>query len=227
MTIRLHVLSYEYVYQKHAYNCQPQGRGGGVGDIILIQGLVKKTLPLPNSDSLSLEDKAALEAHCLKLEKSGVKLRIENDQLKEVAEVARQQGTAMEMWQKSHDLEVGALRQQLLDLEMQSDSDARSAVLHRQMIALQIGGASTTRKLEGANARILSLEASLLKSEQERDGCVEAVSRVRAECHSKVKHLRTVVQVLVFFTCHISCSFLSDRLILLTMYTFNTLPLTP
>lgn len=150
---------------------------------------------VPHSDSLSLEDKAALEAHCLMLEKSEMRLRIENDQLKEVAEVARQQGAAMEMWQKSHDLEVGALRQQLLDFEMQSDENTRSAVLHRQMIALQISEASTAKKLECANSRVLALEASLLKCEQQRDGCVEAVSKVRAECHSKVKHLRAVVQV--------------------------------
>ena len=153
----------------------------------------------PHSDSLSMDDKAALEARCLALEKSEMKLRIENNQLKEVAEVARQQGVAVEMWRKSHDLEVGALRRQLLDHETQGDDSARLAALHRQVLTLQVGEASAAKKLECANSRILVLEASLLKSEQQRDECVESVSKVRARCHSKVKQLRVVVQVSVCF----------------------------
>ena len=144
-----------------------------------------------------MDAKATLEVHCQALEKSEMKLRNENSQLKEVAEVARQQGVAVEMWRKSHDLEVGALRQQLLDYETQSDDSTRLAALHRQVLVLQVGEASASKKLECANSRILALEASLLKSEQQRDGCVESVSKVKAKCHSKVKQLRVVVQVII------------------------------
>ena len=41
----------------------------------------------------------------------------------------------------------------------------------------------------------MRLEASLLRSEQEKDGLTEALFHARADAHKKTGHLRTTVQV--------------------------------
>ena len=106
------------------------------------------------SSCLPKTEKDSLEESIHKLEKSEAELKIENSHLKEVAEIARQQAIAMEMVQKSHDLEVSSLRHQLLDL--QGGSDERTAVgrLHHQILALQVSEASALKRLEEAQAKV-------------------------------------------------------------------------
>ena len=85
---------------------------------------------------------------------SETKLKLENAQLKEVAEVARQQSVAMEMWQKSRDLEMSSLRHQLLDLQMQSDEKTVAGKLHHQIVTLEISEATALKKVEEANSKV-------------------------------------------------------------------------
>ena len=99
-------------------------------------------------------DKESLEAQVQALQTSEAKLKLENAQLKEVAEVARQQSVAMEMWQKSRDLEMSSLRHQLLDLQMQSDDKTATGKLHHQIMTLQVGEATALKKLEEANGKV-------------------------------------------------------------------------
>ena len=106
------------------------------------------------STGLSLNDKSSLEQKIAALEKSEAQLNIENSHLKEVSEVARQQAIAMELVQKSHDLEVASLRQQLLDLQGGSDEKASMGRLHHQLLALQISEASALKRQEEAQAKV-------------------------------------------------------------------------
>jgi len=103
---------------------------------------------------LTQADKESLEAQVQALQTSEAKLKLENAQLKEVAEVARQQSVAMEMWQKSRDLEMSSLRHQLLDLQMQSDDKTATGKLHHQIMTLQVGEATALKKLEEANGKV-------------------------------------------------------------------------
>ena len=107
------------------------------------------------ADCLTREEKESLEVHIQSLRQSEAKLKQENSQLKEVAEVARQQNVAMEMWQKSHDSELSSLRHQLLDLQMQSDEKTVIGKLHHQLVMLQVSEASAARNLEEANRKVL------------------------------------------------------------------------
>ena len=91
---------------------------------------------------LPQSEKASLEQSIAQLQKSEAQLRIENSHLKEVSEVARQQAIAVEMVQKSHDLEVASLRQQLLDLQGASEERVAVGRLHHQLLALQISEAT-------------------------------------------------------------------------------------
>lgn len=106
------------------------------------------------SGCLTQADKESLEAQVQALQTSEAKLKLENAQLKEVAEVARQQSVAMEMWQKSRDLEMSSLRHQLLDLQMQSDDKTATGKLHHQIMTLQVSEATALKKLEEANGKV-------------------------------------------------------------------------
>ena len=104
--------------------------------------------------SLPQAEKSLLEQTNAQLKKSEAQLRIDNSHLKEVADIARQQAVAMEMVQKSHDLEVTSLRQQLLDLQGASDERTTVGRLHHQLLSLQVSEASALKKLEEAEAKV-------------------------------------------------------------------------
>lgn len=103
---------------------------------------------LPQSEKMSLEETIA------QLKKSEAKLVIDNNHLKEVAEIARQQAIAMEMVQKSNDLEVGSLRHQLLDLQSGSEERTATGRLHHQLLALQVSEAMALKRQEEAEAKV-------------------------------------------------------------------------
>lgn len=106
------------------------------------------------TSGLPQSERASLELTIAQLKKSEAGLKIDNSHLKEVAEVARQQAIAMEIVQKSHDLEVGSLRGQLLDLQGASEEKATVGRLHHQLLALQVSEATALTKLEEAEAKV-------------------------------------------------------------------------
>lgn len=104
--------------------------------------------------SLPQDQRAELEHRIGELSKSESQLMISNSQLKEVAEVARQQAVAVELMQKSHDLEVASLRHQLLDLQGSSEERTAMGRLHHQLLALQVSEATAIKKLEMVEAKV-------------------------------------------------------------------------
>ena len=112
---------------------------------------------------ITQSDKESLERQLQSLRKSEAQLSLENAQLKEVADVARQQSVAMETWQKSHDLELSSLRHQLLDFQVQSDEKTIIGKLHHQIVTLQVSEAMAARKLEEANGKVHSYIAKQLE----------------------------------------------------------------
>lgn len=106
------------------------------------------------SSCLPKTERDTLEQSILQLRKSEAELKIENNHLKEVAEIARQQAIAMEMVQKSHDIKVSSLRHQLLDLQGGSEERAAVGRLHHQMLALQVSEAAALKRLEEAQAKV-------------------------------------------------------------------------
>ena len=103
---------------------------------------------LPQDQHVELEKKIA------ELSQSEAQLTITNSQLKEVAEVARQQALAVEIMQKTRDLEVCSLRQQLLEEQGSSDEKAAMGRLHHQLLMLQTAEAMSLKKLEMAEAKV-------------------------------------------------------------------------
>ena len=55
--------------------------------------------------------------------------------------------------------------------------------------------ANATQRAEDKGAKVMRLEASLLRSEQELERVREALLQTRTQAHKRTKHLRTTVQV--------------------------------
>ena len=106
------------------------------------------------ASALPQEHRAELEHRISDLSKSEAQLTIGNSQLKEVAEVARQQAAAVETMQKSRDLEVISLRHQLLDLQGGSDEKTALGRLHHQLLSCQVSEATAVKKLEVSEAKV-------------------------------------------------------------------------
>ena len=146
--------------------------------------------------TLTEEEKTLLQSDVSKLKESENQLKLENSQLKEVSEIARQQSVAMEMRQKSHDIELVSLRHQLLDLQIQNDNKTALGKVHHQLVALEISEAKALKNLEESSHKISLLEASLLRCEIERDTLCDRVCSVRAVGVHRTRQLRTTVQAL-------------------------------
>lgn len=68
-------------------------------------------------------------------------------------------------------------------------------ILCSHLIVPQVSESNAVRGLEEKSAKVLRLEASLLRSEQERDSLSEALFQARAEAGKRTRHLRATVQV--------------------------------
>ncbi|XP_033101363.1 centrosomal protein of 290 kDa-like isoform X2 [Anneissia japonica] len=130
------------------------------------------------------------------LEKSQLKLKIDNSKLKEMAEVASFQSKALEAQQISREKEVMSLRQQLLDIQTQSDEKAIIGKLHHHIVALQVSEGTAVRKLEAAISKIRKLEAHLLTREQQLDEMEQSLYHTKVDARNKSKHLKRTIQEL-------------------------------
>ena len=106
------------------------------------------------ASALPGEKQEELENRISELAKSEAHLTISNNQLKEVAEVARQQAIAMETMQKSRDLELVSLRHQLLDLQSTNDEKTALGRVHHQLLSSQVSEAAALKNLEVADTKV-------------------------------------------------------------------------
>ncbi|OON15652.1 hypothetical protein X801_08540 [Opisthorchis viverrini] len=72
------------------------------------------------------------------VERENLKLRHENEQLKEVAVISLAQIQNAEQQQATKDLELESLRKQLVELEAKDDGTAKMVRLHRMITQLQV-----------------------------------------------------------------------------------------
>ncbi|XP_071943126.1 centrosomal protein of 290 kDa-like [Antedon mediterranea] len=130
------------------------------------------------------------------LEKLHLKLQTDNSKLKEMAEVASFQSKALEAQQISREKEVMSLRQQLLDIQTQSDEKAIIGKLHHHIVALQVSEGTAVRKLESSVSKIRKMEAHLLRLEQQLDEKEQSLYHTKVDARNKSKHLKRTIQEL-------------------------------
>ncbi|XP_032401793.1 LOW QUALITY PROTEIN: centrosomal protein of 290 kDa [Xiphophorus hellerii] len=147
-------------------------------------------------DTSSKAASDADKARITELEKAEAELRLEVSKLQEVSDVALSQVSALQARHKSKDIEVEALRRQILDYQSQSDEKALIAKLHQHMVALQLSESAALGKLEAAASHIQRLEANMLRAEQRLDASERALFLARQEGRHRATHLRQTVQAL-------------------------------
>ena len=64
-------------------------------------------------------------------------LKIENEKLKEVSDIARNQIELFETRKQSENTELESLRRQVLEMQSTSDERALTGRLHRQIVSMQ------------------------------------------------------------------------------------------
>jgi len=134
--------------------------------------------------------------HITELEQTEAVLINEVSKLKEVSDVATMQVHEIQTQQQSHDKELTSLRQQLLDIQIQSDEKTVIGKLHRHIIQLQVSEGTAIRRCEEAAKRLAKLEAHSLRLEHRNDEKDQTIYHNRQESRNKQSHLKQTIQEL-------------------------------
>ncbi|XP_037539024.1 centrosomal protein of 290 kDa [Nematolebias whitei] len=148
------------------------------------------------ADSISKAVSDADRAKIVELEKAEANLRIEVLKLQEVSNVAMMQVSTLQTRQRSNNIEVEALRRQILDYQSQSDEKTLIAKLHQHIMALQLSESLALGKLEVATTLIQQLEAFKLRAEQKLDASERELFFARQEGRNRSTHLSQTIQSL-------------------------------
>jgi hypothetical protein len=82
-------------------------------------------------------------------------LKIENEKLKEVSDIARNQIELFESRKQAENTELKSLREEVLDLQTVSDEKALIGRLHRQIIAMQMKESDFAQREKTTDVSIL------------------------------------------------------------------------
>ncbi|XP_065911878.1 centrosomal protein of 290 kDa-like isoform X3 [Dysidea avara] len=156
----------------------------------------EQQLRIQLTSSVSREAKESLERRLSDVEHSEAALKLEVLRLKDVAEMAKEQSALLTLQEQLKNNELTSLQQQLLEHQTKSDDKATIGKLHRQVMSLQTSEAVTLQKLEQANAKVKSMEATLLTLERSCDDKEQALIVCRHEAADRVKQLQSTIQEL-------------------------------
>ena len=144
------------------------------------------SIPLQQFDEIS-------EKH-LKENEIVLNLRIENEKLKEVSEVAQNQTQDLEGRKDVYANELESLRHQILDLQSITDEKALIGRLHQQMLSWQNKDMTTQQKVATLQKDISKLEATILKKENKLQSSEQYIVSIRTQYHAKLRSMRKVIQ---------------------------------
>ena len=128
------------------------------------------------------------------LEEAEMRMRTENGQLREMAEVAQNQVQDLELRKDVQLLEVEALRHQVLDLQALTDEKALIGRLHQQLLSLQTKDMYSIKKAKALEDKIGKLETDLFKASKQGRNLQSLVLQVRGQNNQKVRTLNKVIQ---------------------------------
>ncbi|XP_072407908.1 centrosomal protein of 290 kDa isoform X2 [Chiloscyllium punctatum] len=177
-------------------NSELESKFSEVTKINLEAQRVEQNLRDELANSVSQAVSNADRSHITELEKSESELKVEVSKLRDVADVAKMQVTALEARQQSREKEVEALRKQVLDYQAQSDERALIATLHQHIIALQVSETTAVSKLQAFASKLQKMEACNLRLMQKLDEKDQTLFHTRLEGKNKAKHLRQTIQSL-------------------------------
>ena len=125
---------------------------------------------------------------------SEIKLKIENEKLREIADVAQNQVNDLEQRKELHIHELESLRHQVLDLQSMTDEKALIGRLHQQIISLQNKDLTSYQKIKSLQKQIGKLESSLLKAGNKSENMEQLTIKVRSQYNVKLRSLQKIIQ---------------------------------
>ena len=119
---------------------------------------------------------------------------IENDKLREVADVARNQIEVLEHKKSMENTELEALRHEIIDLQSQSDEKSLVGKLHRQIVSFQLKENDNANKIKQLENKLSHSEAHSLRIQQRADEKEAMVVQIRSQSYIKCKSLFKIIQ---------------------------------
>ena len=129
-----------------------------------------------------------------KLDGTLVELKAENDKLKEVADVARNQIELLEHKKSLENTELEALRHEIIDLQSQTDEKSLIGKLHRQIVSFQLKENDNANKIKQLEKKLSHSEAQNLRIQQRADEKEALAVQIRTVSYIKCKSLFKIIQ---------------------------------
>ena len=144
--------------------------------------------------SIPREEVDHLNKRIKELAQSENELQIETEKLKEVSDVARNQVEMFESKMEIENIEMEALRHQVIDLQTQTDEKALVGRLHRQIVSLQTKESQSVAKIHGMTGKMGRLEAQVFRLSRRADEKEDLVIQARSQAYIKCRSLHKVIQ---------------------------------
>ncbi len=119
---------------------------------------------------------------------------MENEKLKEVSDIARNQIELLETRKLAESTELESLRSEVTDLQTASDEKALVGRLHRQIIAMQMREIDFAQREKASQGKVARLEAQLFRLNKRADDKEEQAMHARARSYVKLRTLFKVIQ---------------------------------
>ena len=130
----------------------------------------------------------------VQLVESEITIRLENEKLKEISDMAQNQVCDLENRKDFQIHEIDALRHQVLDLQSLTDEKALIGRLHQQVLSLQNKDLASHHKIKSLENGFSKLESKFMKSEAKVQNSEQQIMQSRSKYHIKVRSLQKVIQ---------------------------------
>ncbi len=121
-------------------------------------------------------------------------LKIENDKLREVADVACRQIELFESRKNAENIELESLRHEIIDLQSQTDEKALVGKLHRQIVGFQMRDNDQSNKIKQLQSKLSHAEAQNFRLQQKTDEREAWAIQVRSQAYVKCKSMFKIIQ---------------------------------
>ena len=144
--------------------------------------------------SIPKEDFDSLKAKHSELLEVEVQLKIEQNKLKEIADISQIQISDFEQRKDNSFFELEALKHQVLDLQSQSDEKALIGRLHQQVLSLQMKETEFLQKLRLQESKLGKMETNVLKANKRSDEMEQYCLKIRSQFNIKMRSLTKIIQ---------------------------------
>ena len=144
--------------------------------------------------SIPREDFEALNTKYKELQDSEIQLKVEQNKLKEISDISQIQLSELEQRKDNNQMELEALRHQILDLQTQTDEKALIGRLHQQVLGLQMKESDFLQQQRILETKLSKLEANVLKANKRSDEMEQYCLKVRNQYNIKSRGLFKVIQ---------------------------------